>query len=29
MLEHAEKNAVFEPDAERPWPAPPEPEVSI
>jgi len=28
-LERAAKDAVFEPDVERPWPAPLEPEVSI
>lgn len=28
-LEHAEPDAVFEPDTEHPWPAPPEPEVSV
>ena len=29
MLEHPETNAVFKPDAERPWPTPLESEVSI
>lgn len=29
MLEHAESNAVFKPEAEHPWPAPLESEVSI